>query len=525
MSVVNRTIDDQNGDEVTGALVTYTPSTKWHQGNGCTVCTAQADPSQALDGTWHDTTHFPDRETVPVTLSFQFTGTAVYLFNILEGGLLTDVNITIDGQFATRFTNTPDLPDSEFVYNVPVFSVDTLPFGEHTVEMSAFGPDQALVLFDYAIYTTTEAVSPPPPPPPSSPSTTSSQQGVQSTSPSSSFAPSSSLSSLPLSSSPLSPLTLSSPSLLSLSSPASTASSLSPSATPSGTPPSSVGNVAAPTSGSSTASSTATSPVQTTNDAAVRSSHQANIAALAGGITGGVFLILTLLLVWLWYLRRHRKPELKPEFNASRSSSGQEPLAQDRLGSRYPSMSAHPSEASRLHIAQHASPVRRSAASVVPSLSRSISQDDLEDDYTYSANSVIAVVASPSSLEHHGPTARLAPDNGLSSILVNSKSTTFVAANARSHDAHSLRAEIERLRAQQHLHQQSLATASASGLGSTAEPTSLVELQRQIELLRTEMERIRMQQDLETESPPSYSPHAPPILRTLSTLPEPREAS
>ena len=81
-------------------------------------------------------------------------GNAVYLFNILQNGALTDVNITVDGKFASRYTYQPQLPDyMQFVYNTPIFSQENLPFGDHSVQVSAFGPDHTVVLFDYALYT------------------------------------------------------------------------------------------------------------------------------------------------------------------------------------------------------------------------------------------------------------------------------------------------------------------------------------------------------------------------------------
>lgn len=79
-------------------------------------------------------------------------GTAVYLYNILSRGDLTEVSISIDGNFAARYSNRPD-PSTQFLYHVPVFAASNLAFGEHSVEMSADGSDQTLVLFDYALYT------------------------------------------------------------------------------------------------------------------------------------------------------------------------------------------------------------------------------------------------------------------------------------------------------------------------------------------------------------------------------------
>ena len=45
---VNRTIDDQFGDSVTGALPVYSPENIWTQGNQCS-CFAQPDYEQTFD--------------------------------------------------------------------------------------------------------------------------------------------------------------------------------------------------------------------------------------------------------------------------------------------------------------------------------------------------------------------------------------------------------------------------------------------------------------------------------------------
>jgi hypothetical protein len=66
----NRTIDDQDGDEVTGVKPVFTAG--WHTGQNCTVCRATLDPSQTFENTWLDTT--VDADGVEnITLSF--TGT------------------------------------------------------------------------------------------------------------------------------------------------------------------------------------------------------------------------------------------------------------------------------------------------------------------------------------------------------------------------------------------------------------------------------------------------------------------
>lgn len=53
----NVTVDDQNGDAVTGAKLVYSPDGVWQQGSTCSSCFARPDSSKVLDGTWHDTTH------------------------------------------------------------------------------------------------------------------------------------------------------------------------------------------------------------------------------------------------------------------------------------------------------------------------------------------------------------------------------------------------------------------------------------------------------------------------------------
>lgn len=81
-------------------------------------------------------------------------GTAVYIFNIVRRLTLTNLNVTLDGSVAKTYTIFPNITD-EFMYNVPIFSVDSLADAEHTVTVTGFPLDNtgSLVLFDYAIYT------------------------------------------------------------------------------------------------------------------------------------------------------------------------------------------------------------------------------------------------------------------------------------------------------------------------------------------------------------------------------------
>lgn len=45
----NRTIDDQNGDSLTGALPSYSPENIWTQGDQCSTCYAQPNYEQTFD--------------------------------------------------------------------------------------------------------------------------------------------------------------------------------------------------------------------------------------------------------------------------------------------------------------------------------------------------------------------------------------------------------------------------------------------------------------------------------------------
>ncbi|TCD69086.1 hypothetical protein EIP91_008984, partial [Steccherinum ochraceum] len=69
----NVTIDDQYGDEATGAQVAYAPSAHWTQGNGCGGCATKCDASQAYRETWHSGLFAPSQNADPLTVTFNFT--------------------------------------------------------------------------------------------------------------------------------------------------------------------------------------------------------------------------------------------------------------------------------------------------------------------------------------------------------------------------------------------------------------------------------------------------------------------
>ena len=78
----NVTVDDSVS---TGAVVpAYLPvSTNWAQGNTCSGCVAKPDPSEAYNGTWHDTTFSPNSTTFQ-SFEFSYVGTFPdFLFEVL----------------------------------------------------------------------------------------------------------------------------------------------------------------------------------------------------------------------------------------------------------------------------------------------------------------------------------------------------------------------------------------------------------------------------------------------------------
>lgn len=152
----NRTIDDSNGDPFTGAMPDYEPVGLWAAGQGCPGCLAQPDKSKVYQGTWHDTTHHGN-DTVPKTVSFNFTGTALYVYCIIDNQpgytTLTALNFTLDGDNAGWYVHYPNSAEGSFVYSVPVYSNNSIPNGNHNFVMTAGGQVDSLVLFDFASYT------------------------------------------------------------------------------------------------------------------------------------------------------------------------------------------------------------------------------------------------------------------------------------------------------------------------------------------------------------------------------------
>ncbi|KAI0706284.1 hypothetical protein C8T65DRAFT_231894 [Cerioporus squamosus] len=291
---VNRTIDDETGDSVTGVVPTYSPPAGWKQGSTCDGCFIQLDPDHVFGGTWHDATHSPS-DTEPLLITAHFTGTAVYVYNVLANTVpytttYTNLIFSLDGEQVGSYVHVPS-SDTAFEYDVPVYTNGNLANKQHTLVIEATGDaNSSLVLFDYIVYTFTEED----PAPPSSSTTTTTVASSSTTSTSTSTQPTITPGSTTISSSSLSISTLSP-----------TGSSSNPSGTPSlnQLQTATSGNPSTPSS-SSSSSSAGPSP---TIAAANVSQHDSTfpVGAVAGGVVGGVIVIAVLVFL-LWLLRKRR---------------------------------------------------------------------------------------------------------------------------------------------------------------------------------------------------------------------------
>ncbi|KAJ7749562.1 hypothetical protein DFH07DRAFT_555138 [Mycena maculata] len=156
---LNRTIDDEFGDSVSGALPTYRPDYYWNVGTSCTICEVHPDPTLAFNHTWHDTSQLPGHAPVSVTLDF--VGTAIYVFCIAPPMMtnvvtLYNLNFTLDGVRSGTFSYSPT-STTDFVYNLSVVSLESLANEAHTLLVSTDDSENgSIFLFDYAVYTTVE---------------------------------------------------------------------------------------------------------------------------------------------------------------------------------------------------------------------------------------------------------------------------------------------------------------------------------------------------------------------------------
>ncbi|EKM60240.1 uncharacterized protein PHACADRAFT_167655 [Phanerochaete carnosa HHB-10118-sp] len=159
-ALTNVTVDDQGADPTTTYGISYTSG--WSIGQTCTGCSAQPDPAQAHGGTWHDTTYDPSIEgrNTPQNATFDFTGSAVYVYGILSHSTTApvsgaDITFFIDGVKRGSFSFTPNGPQNTYTYNQLLFTIDGLEEASHAFVLQNGQIDGpiSLVLLDYLIYT------------------------------------------------------------------------------------------------------------------------------------------------------------------------------------------------------------------------------------------------------------------------------------------------------------------------------------------------------------------------------------
>ncbi|PFH51664.1 hypothetical protein AMATHDRAFT_141988 [Amanita thiersii Skay4041] len=159
-TIVNRTIDDTYGDEVTGQKPLYLPSRAgvW-QNRTCTVCDIKPDESLAHNGTWTAVVYHPNMDEVIITL--RFTGVAIYVFFITANnagpGVSTNTSciFTLDGDnpYSAYYSHIADESTQPLEYDVLAFSKAGLENGNHTLTIVPTGPLDSYVNVDYALYT------------------------------------------------------------------------------------------------------------------------------------------------------------------------------------------------------------------------------------------------------------------------------------------------------------------------------------------------------------------------------------
>ncbi|KAH9930986.1 uncharacterized protein B0H18DRAFT_120691 [Fomitopsis serialis] len=298
-----RTIDDTYGDSVTGATPVYPNEDCWNEGPGCSACVLQPDPSEAHNGTWHDTTsnicttQYPP--THSVTFSFNGTALSVYCIIVSQGPAtwFTNLSFTLDGEISnTQFSPSVVASTYGFQYNSRVFIISSLSNEQHTFTMSAMtGSSASVLLFDYAEYTYED-------PTPATPSPTSTTSTSSSTSSTSSTSSSTSATSTD-SPSPASTTSFSE-SRSSGSRSSQTTASSSSSATQSGTSEASVS-----TFGS-------TNPATTSVPSALGSHSASHTTIVAGAAAGGsVAIFLVIVVGVLIYIRRKKRAQFVPTTN------------------------------------------------------------------------------------------------------------------------------------------------------------------------------------------------------------------
>ena len=152
---VNRTIDDEHGDSVTGVKPIYTG--EWQTScSTCSITLVNVNVNEAFDGTSHVGTYRAGGP--PATVVVSFTGTAVYAFFIIPNAIpdtttFLNASFELDGAGNAAYEHAPDPASTETAYHKPIYAKTGLTNTNHTLLISAAGSLDSLLLFDYVVYT------------------------------------------------------------------------------------------------------------------------------------------------------------------------------------------------------------------------------------------------------------------------------------------------------------------------------------------------------------------------------------
>ncbi|GJE89302.1 hypothetical protein PsYK624_053990 [Phanerochaete sordida] len=148
----NITVDDQGIDPTTGTYITY--EAEWAVGPDCSSCGSQPDPTFAYDGTWHDTSYsIINPHDFVRNATFRFTGTAIYVYGMVNSAFGIDLVFFLDGQDAGRFS-MPPTGEFNYSYNQLYFQAEGLNHTTHTwILQNGRGENvTSNVLLDYLVY-------------------------------------------------------------------------------------------------------------------------------------------------------------------------------------------------------------------------------------------------------------------------------------------------------------------------------------------------------------------------------------
>ncbi|KAJ3482029.1 hypothetical protein NLI96_g7260 [Meripilus lineatus] len=488
-NTIQRIIDDQLGDLVTGQQVQYSPG--WAQGNDCGYCAAKPSPASASNGTWHDVSWNPGQDPLR-TMSIRFTGTAIQVFLIGVKSMLTDVQFTLDDTPVGSFTSS-FLDGDRFVYGVSALHKDDIPNGEHILQMQSAGDQSVLILFDYALYSLNDNVV-------TTSSTVPDSSGpvqVASASSNSPFPVSpvthASISTPVASVDPLRPpdssLISASPSSISTTVPDPSGSlteksQLSASQGSRSAGGSSPGSIIAQSIGAAGPNPT-TSPQSTSTDSpsgTSLSNREVNVGAIVGGVIGGLVLLLAVILLAILYFRRQR--DLPPKIELPREQpqphiipfrvsivEGRNGLSRTRTPSPSPSLEK-----------------QRSAVELGTSTAVLPSADRVPASVQLPTGNLRAEMGVPHAHEATSNSALLsatgAPQSRNAEIVMprKDKAIRFREKHGRGH---------------------------LSGRSATSSPAMNEDVVRQLASLRAEMEEMRLRQDIPSYGElPGYTPQS-----------------